>query len=101
MCVAPMVGSVAPLLMTLPAFRAALITSGGCAFIRSRPRLQSRPVVRECRMKIALRANGSDLCALPSLIRPIALVGDGRARMGRCRDRQQRQQQGNRAKMFL
>src|SRR5882757_3925548 len=57
-------------------------------------------VICERRIQVALRTNRSVLRALPGLIRPIALVGDGRARMGCCRYHYQRQQQGNRAKVF-
>ena len=60
---------------TLPALRAALITSGGSSVIRSRRGRQARscPVVRE---SIAWRTNDCGLRAAPGLIRPVTLVGD-------------------------
>src|SRR5439155_9944052 len=80
---------------TLPGFRAALITPCGSAVIRIRRGLQTwhRRVVRESRIHTAWRSKSSDLHALPGLTWPIALVGDCRARLGRRRYRQQRQQE--------
>jgi hypothetical protein len=87
----------------LVGFRAALIMRCGPALVRIRHGLQTWrcSIVRERRIQIALRTNSCVLRALPGLARPIALVGNRRARLGRRRDRHKRQQEGNRKKMFV
>src|ERR1700730_18432429 len=79
----------------LVGFRAALITRESSSVARTRRGLQTQRclVVGERRIQIAWRTNCSGLCALPGLTRPVALVRDGRARVGRCRYRRQRQQE--------
>ena len=76
-------------------FRTALIAPRGSNLVRNRRGLQTWRclVVRERRIQITLRAASSGLCALLGLTRPIALVRDRRARVGRRGYRHQRQQQ--------